>query len=82
MSENNRWKNRIIMEPKCLQSRSAESRCFFKRPQDGVSKFICSSAELSDSNMAMKQRVAQKAEEIHYLASGNKKGNPELKPSV
>lgn len=70
------------MEPKCLQSRSAESGCFFKRPWDGVSQFICSRAELSDSNMAMKQRVAQKKEEIHYLAAGNKKGNPGLKPSV
>lgn len=87
MSENNRWKNTIIMEPKCLQSRSAESGCFFKSPWDGVSQFICSRAELSDSNMATKQRVAQKKgkkkkEEIHYLAAGNKKGNPGLKPLV
>jgi len=48
----------------------------------GASKFICSSADLSDSNMAMKHELHKKGEEIPFLASGNKKGNPGLKPSV
>lgn len=66
------------MEPKCLQSRSAQSGCSFKSTREGVI-YICNSSEPSDRNVAMNKSHKT---EIHYLAAGNKKGNPGLKPSV